>query len=350
MHTIILWNIKGWQFVFVLIFFLFLICFYWVIIRINTDGTYNYLSQTFVNFFTKAILLLPVYWLIFIKLKALPILKRIALQLIITPAYIFMWILFYHTVCDIFLIGYLQGNGIWWDILYTILLYFFCIGVFHTYEYYLISKKEHQINFELRQGALKSELQLLKAQLNPHFLYNIFNTISASTSPENEHTRVLIATLSDLFRYQLQATKSDWVPIGDEVEFIEKYLSLEKERFSNRLTYSITCNRELFSLLIPPMLLQPIVENAVKHGIAPKLTAGSIKINIKGDKNLISIDIFDNGVGNYSNDKDLFSKGIGLSNTHLRLEKLFGKGLQIKNTNGFQVSFSVFPYKIKNNE
>src|SRR5690606_10526197 len=99
---------------------------------------------------------------------------------------------------------------------------------------------------------LKSELSAIKAQLNPHFLYNIFNTISASVPSENEKTRHMIAELSDLFRYQLKASQTELVPLKDELDFVKKYLDLEKERFEERLEIEISVDDSILNDMVPP--------------------------------------------------------------------------------------------------
>ena len=195
---------------------------------------------------------------------------------------------------------------------------------------------------ELRNAALKSELSALKAQLNPHFLYNVFNTISASVPAKNEKTRKMIAELSDLFRYQLKASQVEKVPLHEELDFINKYLELEKERFEDRLKIEFDIEKEIMTELIPPMLLQPLVENSIKHGLSSLIEGGTIFISIKKKGEKLFFEISDTGVG--VKDKDsVFDKGIGLTNTKLRLEKLYKTTLRLSDNNprGLKISFEI---------
>ena len=195
---------------------------------------------------------------------------------------------------------------------------------------------------QLRQAALKSELAAIKAQLNPHFLYNVFNTINASVPSKQEKTRQLIATLADLFRYQLKASKKELVPLSDEIEFVNKYLELEKARFEERLEIAINVPEELNQEMVPPMLLQPLVENSVKHGISNSVEGGTISVTIFKDEDKLKFEIADTGKG-VKDKKSLFGKGIGLSNTQLRLQKMYQSQLELLDNepHGLKIRFSL---------
>lgn len=189
---------------------------------------------------------------------------------------------------------------------------------------------------------MRSELAAIRAQLNPHFLYNVFNTISASVPPEQEETRELIAQLSDLFRYQLKASRVERLPLADELEFVEKYLALERARFEDRLEVEIDVPLALRQRLIPPMILQPLVENAIKHGIAEQIRGGKVSIRIWESKEGLAFEVTDTGVG-LADKEAAFQKGVGLSNTQLRLEKLYNSSLQLSDNEptGLRVQFCI---------
>ena len=154
---------------------------------------------------------------------------------------------------------HLEDVGAVWDWYIPSLFMAIQFGCFFAYRYFKENQRKLKVEGELKTAALKSELSALKAQLNPHFLYNIFNTISASVPPENEKTRNMIAELSDLFRYQLKASQVEKVPLSEELEFVNKYLALEKERFQERLKVDINVEENLKSEMVPPMLLQPLI-------------------------------------------------------------------------------------------
>ncbi|WP_350293521.1 histidine kinase [uncultured Croceitalea sp.] len=236
----------------------------------------------------------------------------------------------------------LQGTGEIWDWYIPLLFLMIQFGFFFAYRYFKENQKKMEIEGELRQAALKSELAAIKAQLNPHFLYNVFNTINASVPSKMEETRHLIATLSDLFRYQLKASKKELVPLGEELEFVNKYLELEKARFEDRLQIEINVPEELLCEQVPPMLLQPLVENSVKHGISESLKGGKISISVFRDKGKLKFEIADTGKG-VTDKNGLFGKGVGLSNTRMRLQKMYQTQLELidNEPQGLKICFAI---------
>lgn len=238
--------------------------------------------------------------------------------------------------------NHLQDTGKVWDWYIPTLFMLIQFGVFFAYRYFIENQKKLKLEAELRNSALKSELSALKAQLNPHFLYNVFNTISASVPPEQENTRNMIAELSDLFRYQLKASQVEKVTLREELEFVKKYLQLEKERFQDRLSVSIEVDEHILDDKIPPMLLQPLVENSIKHGISSLIEGGEISIKIKKKEGSLYFEIADTGVG-IENKEAVFNKGIGLTNTKLRLEKMYHSSLVLEDNQpkGLKISFEL---------
>ncbi|MEL6592398.1 MAG: ATP-binding protein, partial [Bacteroidota bacterium] len=154
----------------------------------------------------------------------------------------------------------------------------------------------------------------------------------------------MVATLSDLFRYQLKASKTELVQLNEECSFIKDYLSLEQARFGDRLKVDFRISTGAGSCLVPPMLIQPLVENAVKHGISPIIKGGSVHIIAQLDeqhKNL-SISVIDTGVG-FSNNTLTKGEGVGLSNIRRRLDLQFGESLVIEkhHPKGTKVAFTI---------
>ncbi|WP_231915363.1 sensor histidine kinase [Lewinella sp. 4G2] len=237
---------------------------------------------------------------------------------------------------------HLEGSNGIWDLYIPTLFLLLQFGCYFAYVNFRENERKLKIEGELRQAALKSELAAIKAQLNPHFLYNVFNTINASLPAGSEDTRELVSGLSDLFRYQLRASRTELVPLREEMEFVTGYLDLEYARFGDRLRVSIDVPQELLERKVPPMLLQPLVENSIKHGLASLVEGGEISISIfeKGDK--IHFRVADTGVG--AKDKQaMFGAGVGLTNTKLRLEKMYGSVLEILDNapQGLIVQFSL---------
>ena len=185
----------------------------------------------------------------------------------------------------------------------------------------ILSELEYQE--ELLQ---KAEYQALQAQINPHFLFNSLNTISFFCREKPERARELILSLSTYFRNTLQ-NKDLFIPLSKEMEHVNAYLDLEKARFEESLQIDVHLCPDL-NCLVPPLIIQPIVENAVKHG-AMKRPVGKVKIQTSCENNQIVITISDNGPGIPAEvlanlKSNLPSKGLGLSNVQKRLQKIYG--------------------------
>lgn len=339
-----IYGIQVRELLLVLLLYLFTAFSYFLALVINTGELYTYYGSVPLDYFLKLLFTIPIWWFFFRKIDSFPIWKKILLHLLALPFFIFLWINTYYAMCDLFGFGHLYGRGMVWDIYIPALFYIVQFGLFHVYDYYKKLQKQQKLAGELRQLALQSELSALKAQINPHFLYNVFNTISASVPPSQERTRVMIAKLSDLFRYQLKASKVEMVTVQEELEFVQKYLDLEKERFGDRLQYQIQVENGIQEEKIPPMLLQPLVENAIKHGISPLVNGGRINLSINKKEEELHFTIKDTGTGiNGKSKRDLLNKGIGLTNTNRRLERMYNRSIQFANNqpSGLQVEFSI---------
>lgn len=302
----------------------------------------EFMNTVGLDYILKAVITYPIWWFLFRKLKHWKTYRKVSLHIILLPAFVLIWQQLYYLVCDFFEWGHLGGVARVWDIYIPALFYTLQFGIFHSYNYYLENQKKIRLEGELRTAALKSELSALKAQLNPHFLYNVFNTISASIPAEHEKTRNMIAELSDLFRYQLKASQVEQVTLAEELAFVNKYLQLEKERFEERLQIRIDVDKSILNEKVPPMLLQPLVENSIKHGLSSLIEGGEIYIRIKKKEDKLYFEISDTGVG--VKDKNaIFNKGIGLTNTKLRLEKMFGSELHISDNlpKGLKIEFAL---------
>ncbi|MEM6722107.1 MAG: histidine kinase [Bacteroidota bacterium] len=283
-----------------------------------------------------------IWWIVFKLCRPWKLWQRLLLHAFGLPFFIFFAWKVFHYVCDTFGYLHLTGSGEVWDIYIPMLIYLVQFSLLHAYEHYVINQRKLQYEIELKNSALKSELSAIKAQLNPHFLYNVFNTINASVPKEMEDTREMIAELSDLFRYQLKASREDLVTIEEELDFVKKYLKLEQRRFEDRLEIDINVPKELLSRKIPPMLLQPLVENSVKHGISPLVQGGKIDITVKEQHDKLIFEINDTGVG-VKDKESIFNLGIGVSNTQKRLQKMYNSTLQFSDNlpSGLKVYFEL---------
>lgn len=334
-------GLSGREIIFLAIFYFIFSFGYHFTLTLNINGIREGLSRVFsvrlfidsagLDYLIKLLLTIPIWWLIFKKLKHWKLSHRLLIHLVALPVFIYAFMNIYYRLSEYFGFFHLTGSGKVWDVYIPILFYFVQFGIFHTYEYYQNNQRNIKLKAELSKAALKSELVALKAQLNPHFLYNTFNTISASVPSELENTREMIAKLSDLFRYQLKGSKQEYVPLRDEIDFVKTYLQLEKERFEERLNYQFDIDPQAFDRLVPPMILQPLVENAIKHGISPKIEGGQVLVNVQINSNETIFEVCDDGMGMSDEVK---GEGIGLANTKLRLEKMYGEPLHIESKPG----------------
>jgi two-component system LytT family sensor kinase len=223
-------------------------------------------------------------------------------------------------------------------------LYVLQFAIYHGIQIMLRLRQKEKEALELAVLAREQELSALKSQINPHFLFNTLNSISAVASRDAEETRTMIAELGDLFRYATEISKRDLVPLQEELEFTRSYLDLESKRIGDRLQVEYRIAPEAAQCRIPPLILQPLVENAIKHGIEPSETGGRLSIVIEVIKGCLVTRIVDTGVGPPPAAR-LDANGIGLRNTDLRLRKLFGEGAavqtRIMEAGGFEVTFSI---------
>jgi LytS/YehU family sensor histidine kinase len=223
-------------------------------------------------------------------------------------------------------------------------VYFIQFAIFHAYDYWHQTIRQQEKEKALLRLAHTAELHTLKAQIQPHFLFNTLNSISASVPSSQEHTRTLIAQLADVFRFAMNVTDKESIPLEKELQFIRNFLALEQQRFGDRLTVSYNVDETLAGYPVPPMLLQPLVENAIKHGIAGSVEGGHIALTIQRNAGQVHFEISDTGKGiNGTPQEKLFGKGIGLDNTRQRLLRLYGSHLHISNGSpkGCLVQFSL---------
>ena len=160
--------------------------------------------------------------------------------------------------------------------------------------------------------------------MQPHFLFNTLNTISALMHRDVDAADAMIARLSDLLRMSLQRVGVQEVPLKEELDFLSKYLEIEQTRFRDRLTVVFDVQADTLHALVPNLLLQPLVENAIKHGIGPRPTPGQIAVRARINGAMLELDVQDNGVGLSAARLTDFNRGVGLSNTRSRLDHLYG--------------------------
>ncbi|WP_448213962.1 sensor histidine kinase [Colwellia sp. MEBiC06753] len=199
-----------------------------------------------------------------------------------------------------------------------------CSG--YSYTYYKRSRQQSKRNQELSEQLLQIELQSLKSQLNPHFLFNTLNTIASLIRLDNKsHAIKALSELSSMLRKVLENQRHQLISLGQEVEFIESYLTIQKMRFSHKLTTSLEVDTECLDIEVPFMLLQPLVENAVQHGSQLESDQNELKLSIYCGQGYLHVKLI-----NKIPEKDEHQGfGIGLSNCRKRLEKLYDLDFQL---------------------
>ena len=196
----------------------------------------------------------------------------------------------------------------------------------YAFSYYRRFREGQVRTLQLEAQLSQAQLQALKMQLHPHFLFNTLHSISALLNKDPESARKMITRLGDFLRMTLENSGSQEVTLQQEMEFLTCYLEIERIRFQDRLRTNIDVAQQTLDAKVPNLLLQPIVENAIRHGIAPRSTPGLIEIEAKQRNGTLRIQVRDNGPGlpAHRTSENLLKRGLGLANTETRLERLYG--------------------------
>jgi sensor histidine kinase YesM len=238
------------------------------------------------------------------------------------------------------MIGLLSWDGLQFQNQYVI-----TVAVYYIIQYFEGLQRKEQEKGELALKNREMQLSLLKSQINPHFLFNTLNSINMLVSSSKEQARKVITQLSDIFRYALDSHGDQMVKLIHELDFIDNYIRIQQVRFGSRLKFVKQVDYTCLGIVIPPMILQPLVENAVKYGIAPKDDGGTIMLTVKRINQMIFFEVKDDGLGtNAKKVMDGSSSGVGIKNTDQRLRSTFGPGSGLRvhsNEWGYSVSFFI---------
>jgi sensor histidine kinase YesM len=191
----------------------------------------------------------------------------------------------------------------------------------------LANQRQRALDAERR--ALEAQLRMLQAQIEPHFLYNTLANAVGLIAPAPDKARLLLERLIDYLRASLTESREQQIRLGRELDTIRAYLDLMTVRMGERLHYRIECPPELADVPMAPMLLQPVVENAIQHGLEPKIEGGGILITVHREDNSLRIDIADTGKGFDPAARPRPGGGIGLSNLRERLATLYDTAGQL---------------------
>jgi len=196
----------------------------------------------------------------------------------------------------------------------------------YSLNYYRRYRESQLRTLQLEAQLSHAQLQALKMQLHPHFLFNTLHSISALLHKDPESARRMITRLGDFLRLTLENSGSQEVTLEQEMTFLRCYLEIERIRFQDRLVTRLDVADQTLDAKVPNLILQPIVENAIRHGIAPRSTPGLIEIEAERRNSTLRIQVRDNGPGlpSHRTSENMFKKGLGLANTEKRLEQLYG--------------------------
>jgi two-component system, LytTR family, sensor kinase len=202
--------------------------------------------------------------------------------------------------------------------------YFPIVLIAHVASYYQRFREREVRTSQLQAQLAKARTQALKSQLQPHFLFNTLNSISALMLTDVEAADRMITRLGDLLRISLETAETQMTTLSRELEFVNCYVEIEKVRFEERLKVSIDVDPETLDAVVPHLLLQPLVDNAIKHGISRLVAGGEIRISATTDKTDLHLEVRDNGPGILEQSRRQ-SSGVGLRITRERLETIYGQ-------------------------
>jgi sensor histidine kinase YesM len=238
-----------------------------------------------------------------------------------------------------------------WDMLefggwlmFSLTTMFAWTSIFFIMLYNTKLQKEHERLLRAQTLAKDAQLQMLRYQLNPHFMFNTMNAISTLIlKHENDKANEMLDKLCEFFRYSLDVNSKSKTTLKNEISLLDLYLSIEKVRFGNRLTVAMEIDPLTLSCKVPSMLLQPLVENAIKYSIEPRKDKGLITVSAKLAADRLVISVIDEGSA--VNNKNIKGFGIGISNTKARLDAMFNGDYQVDmiehENQGTKVSISI---------
>ncbi|MFQ5543746.1 MAG: sensor histidine kinase [Nitrospiria bacterium] len=304
-----------------------------------SQSFYHVLQVKIVEFFLKLCPLLFPFYLLLDRIRTWPVWKRVLLFVALSLGSTVFEELVSYSIPMLNLHQFDPGHSLFFvllsfDMIGDVLLFLFILSTLGYVDFLLcrnhllairLSEEKTKLMEEERLRLL-SELKALQAQINPHFLFNTLNSLAALVVTNSEKAEILIKDLSDWYRDVLGATHQASWTIRDEIQLVRNYLRIESVRLGERLSYDIQCSEETREIEIPPLTLQPVVENSVKHSIAPSLSGGTISIGIKGTQEKFCLRVTDARKAEdfSSENQHTMGTGSGLDNVKRRLELAFG--------------------------
>lgn len=221
-----------------------------------------------------------------------------------------------------------------------VLLFWFAVGAIYAFDSYREARDRQVASADLEARLAEAQLQNLQLQLQPHFLFNALNTISSVMYDDVRRADTMLAQLSDLLRRTLQTGHSQEIPLEEELALVKSYIAIMEERFGDDLTVEFVVDPHVVRALVPQLILQPLVENAMRHARDPLIPKLVLCIAATQENSELLLRVQDNGPGMTVDAGDHMVKGIGLSNTEQRLRSLYGGHQQmlLENADGLRVT------------
>lgn len=224
---------------------------------------------------------------------------------------------------------------------FNILVYWVIGAVTHTFSNYRELRARELRTAELETHLTEARLQALQMQLNPHFLFNTLHAISSLMHQDVDAADRMLVRLSELLRRALDNSGTQEVTLREELDFLRNYAEIEQTRFGDRLKIELNIAPETLDAFVPNLVLQPLVENSIKHGIEPSARRGHIWVESRRSDGVLELEVRDNGRGA----KTAVVDGVGLANTRARLQQLYGAAQTFRAANaqdgGFQVTVTI---------
>ncbi len=202
--------------------------------------------------------------------------------------------------------------------------FFVTMGVAQVVVYYATVRQREMESAKLETKLAQAQLEVLRSQMEPHFLFNSLNAIARLTRKDPSAAERMTFQLAAFLRVSLDCAGSLEVPLAQELEFLQNYLAIQKTRFGDRLSIRVDVDRDLLSTPVPSLILQPLAENAIRHGIARSAGPGFLEVRAVRDNGSLRIQIADNGAG-MAIKRDEGREGFGLRNTRARLKQMYGQ-------------------------
>jgi two-component system, LytTR family, sensor kinase len=220
--------------------------------------------------------------------------------------------------------------GFYIDLIIALLI----VVAVHALLYYQNFRASELAQSSLKTQLARAQLRALKMQLHPHFLFNTLHSISSLVLEDPSKANSMIARLGDFLRLTIENSEQQLVTLKEETEFLRCYLDIEQVRFGDRLTVAFELEPQTLSAQVPHLILQPVVENAIQHAIAPRAVRGHIHTEATRVNSLLRVAISDNGPGMGSNAISVGKKCVGLTNVRTRLQQIYGSDFRFELTTG----------------